>query len=74
MRTRRYKCELIGFPRRRYYSCPGIVGISQRLHKGTKLCANLIQRIKLTNKKMNSLLINDMPTIRQFHIKINECF
>jgi len=34
MRTRRYKCELIGFPRRRYYSCPGIVGISQRLHKG----------------------------------------
>jgi len=34
MRTRRYKRKLIGFPRRRYYSCPGIVGISQRLHKG----------------------------------------
>lgn len=42
------------FPCRRYYSYPGNVGISQRLHlaRTPKLFANLIQRIKLTRKNI----------------------
>ncbi len=66
--------RLICFPRRRYYSYPGIVGISQRLHlaRTPKLFANLNQRFKFTRK--NIVYLSECQRLDSLKLKLMKAF